>query len=323
MPGSSPKREQVALMPRGLVAENKPRPPTLPADLFKPKGSLSQCFMADPNYIWKITREVDDESPNGRRLIELGPGTGALTVGLLKRYPEMIGIELDQRAIRQLAVNAPGAHVIRTDALLVNYTKVAEIRGGPLTIIGNLPYHVTSQILFALADHSASIRKAYVTMQWEVAKRIVAKPGCKAYNTLSVAFQLYADCKLLFDIPPNAFFPRPSVNSAFVEIDFEAARERREAMEVDPRDLRNVTNTVFGHRSRMLRNSLVGLLGCHTTKIRRLPPEYEELRPHFLEPQEHVRLTQELFGKKPFPRHLRRAWRGEYGRVVRDNPSHL
>lgn len=313
-----PRRGSLNIEP--LSWAHKPKPPTLPATLFRPKQSLSQNFLADPNFIYKMTKCMDeDQDPksDGRRVLELGPGTGALTSRLYARFPQMFGIELDQRAIRQLAINVPGATVIRSDALLVNYTKLAEIRGGPLSVVGNVPFHVVTQIMFTLADHSRSVKTAHVTMQKEVAERIVARPNSKKYGILSVAFQLYADCRIMFDLPPTAFFPRPNVISSFVKFDFEAARERREALNVDPRDLRNFTNRVFRFRGKMMQNSLESILRCHSTLIDELPPEYAALRPHQIEPWEFVHLTQLIFGKKEFPKHLRRAWRGEFGRKVR------
>eukprot|EP00415_Alexandrium_ostenfeldii_P001696 UN1696 len=181
----------------------------------------------------------------------------------------MVAVELDQRAMRVLAEKAPGCTVVRSDVLLVNYTKLAEIRGGPLTVVGNLPYHVTSQILFTLADHAASVRTAHVTMQKEVAERIVARPNNKKYGILSVVFQLYCDPKILFTIPPTAFFPRPNVLSSYVKFNFEDALERRQEMNVDPRDLRNLTARAFKHRRKMMMNSLEPFLQCHTTSDQR------------------------------------------------------
>jgi len=315
-PKSRARDKSLAISPASWA--DKPRPPTLPADIFKPKQSLSQNFLADPNYVYKMVSAIEDDSPNGCQVLELGPGTGALTMRLQPRFPDMFAIELDQRAMRVLAQKVPGATVLRSDVLLVNYTKLAEIRGGPLTIVGNLPYHVTSQILFTLADHAASVRSAHVTMQKEVAERIVARPNCKKYGILSVAFQLYADPKILFHIPPTAFFPRPNVLSSYVKLNFETALERRLDLNVDPRDLRNLTNRAFRKRRKMMQNSLKPLLECHTTLIDELPPEYAKLRPEQIEPWEFVHLTQLVFGKKEFPRHLRRAWRGEFGRTVRD-----
>ncbi|CAE8611829.1 unnamed protein product, partial [Polarella glacialis] len=245
-----------------------------------------------------MVNSVQDKSPDGMRVLELGPGTGAITSRLAVRYPKMFGIELDQRAMRVLAQNVPGVSVIRSDVLLVNYTKLAEIRGGPLSIVGNLPFHVTSQILFTLADHARSIRTANVIMQKEVADRICAKPNTKKYGIPSVVFQLYADTKILFDLPPTAFFPRPNVMASCVSLDFEAAEERRNALDVDPRDLRNLTNLAFRYRRKMMGNSLAKLLQCHTTLIDELPAEYAKLRPEQIEPWEFVHLTQLFFGKK-------------------------
>ncbi|CAK9033114.1 unnamed protein product [Durusdinium trenchii] len=296
----------------------KPKPPTLPADLFKPKESLSQTFLADPNYIFKMVSALDDESEGGKRTIELGPGTGAITSRLWQRYPEMIGIEIDQRAMRVLSRTVPGATVIRSDVLMVNYTKLAELRGGPLSIVSNLPFHVASQALFTLADHADGVRSAHVILQQEVAQRLVAKPNSKKYGIPSVVFQLYADPKILFHLPPTAYFPRPNVMTSYVKLDFEAAAERRRALDVDPRDLRNLTNTVFRYRRKMMQNSLARILSCHTTLIDQLPEEYAKLRPEQIEPWEFVHLTQLVFGKKEFPKHFKRAWRGEFGRTVRD-----
>jgi len=307
----------IAVAPMSWGVE-KPRTPTLPPEIFKPKQSLSQNFLADPNYVFKMTKAVKDDSPGGKRVLELGPGTGALTMRLHKQYPEMFAVELDQRAMRVLAQNAPGVTCVRSDVLFVNYTKLAEIRGGPLTVVGNLPYHVTSQILFTLLDHHASVKTATVTMQKEVAERICARPGNKKYGIPSVAFQLYTDPKILFDIPPTAFFPRPNVISSYVEFNFEDSLERRRELNVEPRDLRNLTATAFRQRRKMMQNSLAKLLECSTTLISELPPEYAKLRPEQIEPWEFVHLTQLVFGKKQFPRHLRLAWRGEFGRTVRE-----
>lgn len=304
-PAQGQSNKQGAIQPLSWL--QKPKPPTLPADLFKPRESLSQTFLADPNYIFKMVSALDDESEGGKRMIELGPGTGAVTSRLWQRYPEMIGIEIDQRAMRVLSRSVPGATVIRSDVLLVNYTKLAELRGGPLSIVSNLPFHVASQV-----------RNAHVILQQEVAQRLVAKPNSKKYGIPSVVFQLYADPKILFHLPPTAYFPRPNVMTSYVKLDFEAAAERRRALGVDPRDLRNLTNTVFRYRRKMMQNSLSRILSCHTTLINKLPEEYAKLRPEQIEPWEFVHLTQLIFGKKEFPKHFRCAWRGEFGRTVRD-----
>eukprot|EP00435_Cladocopium_sp_Y103_P071317 s576_g37.t1 len=266
-PAQGQSNKEGAIQPLSWL--QKPKPPTLPADLFKPKESLSQTFLADPNYIFKMVSALDDESEGGKRMIELGPGTGAVTSRLWQRYPEMIGIEIDQRAMRALSRSVPGATVIRSDVLLVNYTKLAELRGGPLSIVSNLPFHVASQALFTLADHADGVRNAHVILQQEVAQRLVAKPNSKKYGIPSVVFQLYADPKILFHLPPTAYFPRPNVMTSYVKLDFEAAAERRRALGVDPRDLRNLTNTVFRYRRKMMQNSLSRILSAWLAMFQR------------------------------------------------------
>jgi 16S rRNA (adenine1518-N6/adenine1519-N6)-dimethyltransferase len=270
--------------------------------------------MADPNYVFKMVEAIQDDSPNGRRVLELGPGTGALTSRLHVRYPEMFSIELDQRAMRVLAEKVPGVTCIRSDVLLVNFTQLAEIRGGPLTITSTLPYGTTSNVLFKLLDHANAVGTVTTTMQKELADRFCARPGGKKYGIPSVIFQLYADCRRLFDIPPTAMFPRPNVMSTFVEFDFGAAKERRETMGVDPRDLKNLTKMAFRQRNKKLQNSLRELVNCHTTLLDELPLEYAHQRAAFLEPWEYVYLTQLMFGKKEFPKKLRYSWRSEFGK---------
>uniref|UniRef100_A0A7S2RTN6 rRNA adenine N(6)-methyltransferase n=1 Tax=Eucampia antarctica TaxID=49252 RepID=A0A7S2RTN6_9STRA len=136
---------------------------------------------------------------------------------------------------------------------------MAEEEGGPLNVIGNLPYYITSQILFALCDasHFNAVRSATVTMQWEVAQRIVAPTSCKAYGILSVVFQLYADCTLHFKIPPTVFYPKPKVDSALVGLHFVGPQKLRERLDgVKPTHLRRIVTTAFKQRRKTVRNGL-------------------------------------------------------------------
>lgn len=154
------------------------RPPTLPSQEFRPKQSLGQNFLSDQNYVLKICNALVDQSPNGRQVVELGPGPGALTRVLFRRYPEMLCVEIDPRAVALLTTAMPALAVVQSDVLQVDWTALAALRGGPLSIIGNLPYHITSQILFGLLDNHRAVRQAVVTMQLEVAQRITAPPRC-------------------------------------------------------------------------------------------------------------------------------------------------
>merc|ERR1711957_231671 len=215
--------------------------PTLPSGSFKPKQSLGQNFLRDGNTVLKIIKSfVSDasetliENDSGNiRAVELGPGAGALTDTLVSTFAKSDAsfqcIEIDPRSIELLRDKHPDLKVMHLDVLQVDYPSMAQEEGGPLSIIGNLPYYITSQILFALADasHYNAVRSATVTMQYEVARRIVAKTRTKDYGILSVVFQLYAECKLHFKIPPTVFYPQPKVDSALIGLHFIGPNELR------------------------------------------------------------------------------------------------
>lgn len=161
--------------------------PQLPAGKLRPKQSLGQNYLKDPNTVAKMIRAFhEDATRDGRPLnsiIELGPGAGALTDRLVDNYGTDVlqCIEIDQRAVEILNERYPNLQVHHEDVLQVNYPEMAEREGHPLVVIGNLPYYITSQILFALADasHFGAVQSATVTMQWEVAQRMVAPTSCK------------------------------------------------------------------------------------------------------------------------------------------------
>lgn len=249
--------------------------PTLPSGSFKPKQSLGQNFLRDGNTVLKIIRSfVSDasetliENDTGMiRAVELGPGAGALTDTLVSTFADTDAsfqcIEIDQRSVELLNNKHPDLKVSHLDVLQVDYPLMAQEEGGPLSIIGNLPYYITSQILFALADasHYNAVRSATVTMQYEVARRIVAETRTKDYGILSVVFQLYAECKLHFKIPPTVFYPRPKVDSALIGLHFIGPNRLRLRLGgVTPAQLRKVLTATFQQRRKTIRNSLKKLL---------------------------------------------------------------
>jgi hypothetical protein len=173
--------------------------PTLPSGAFKPKQSLGQNFLRDGNTVTKILKAFHKDATRYRatveKIVELGPGAGALTDPLVKTYGTDVlqCIEIDPRSVELLAEKHPKLLVRHQDVLQVDYPKMAQEVGQPLVVFGNLPYYITSQILFALADasHFGAVDCATVTMQWEVAQRMVASIKTKDYGILSVVFQLY------------------------------------------------------------------------------------------------------------------------------------
>lgn len=212
------------------------RPFTLPPGQHRPKQSLGQNYLSDQNYVLKICDAFQDDSQDGHRVVEIGPGLGALTRVLLRKYPKMTAIEIDERSIKILKEKLPELQVIHQDVLQFDWAKMAEEKGGKLNVIANLPYYITSQVLFGLADAHKSINKAVVTMQWEVGERVTAQPGNKDYGIPSVVFQLYGKTHLNFKIPPKVFFPVPKVDSALVTIDFSQPHHRLHL--VEPEHLR-------------------------------------------------------------------------------------
>ncbi len=210
----------------------KDRPFTLPPGLYKPKQSLGQNFLSDQNYVLKIVDAFSDNSLGGKRVLEIGPGPGALTRKLIERYPNMTAVEVDPRGVEFLNRKLPQlTNLINMDILQFDWAQAAVDKGGPINVIANLPYSIVSQVLFGLADAHKAVSKAVVTMQLEVAERVTATPACKDYGIPSVIFQLYGETKINFHIPPKVFYPVPAVDSALVTIDF--TRPHKELHTVD------------------------------------------------------------------------------------------
>jgi 16S rRNA (adenine1518-N6/adenine1519-N6)-dimethyltransferase len=224
---------------------------------FRPKQSLGQHFLRAPNTARKIAGALHAEA--GDAVVEIGPGDGALTEVLLEKHPGLLALELDQRAVRALRdrfpeKQHPALDVREADATETDWPALAQKKGAPLHVIGNLPYNVTSPILFALLDARSCLAEAVLTMQKEVAERLTAEPRTKAYGIPSVLAQLWCAPELCFDVSPHVFSPQPRVNSAVVRLDFQA--ETDAAQRVDDDWLRRVVRTAFGKRRKMLRNSL-------------------------------------------------------------------
>ncbi len=219
--------------------------------MITPKKSLGQNFLRDPNTIRKIADAV--QAPPGAPVVEIGPGMGAMTAELLRRHPHLVALEVDERAVAHLNKTLPGLDVRHRDVLDADWAALAAELGGPLYVAGNLPYYITSPILFSLVDARTHVREAVVMMQLEVAERLVALPRTKAYGILSVVFQRYADIKLLFRVPPTVFFPRPDVTSAVVRLAF---RPDAPPPSAEEDFFRQVVRAAFNQRRKTLHNSL-------------------------------------------------------------------
>ncbi len=254
--------------------------------MITPKKSLGQNFLRDPNTIRKIAGSVS--APEGAPVVEIGPGTGAMTAVLLETYPKLVALEVDERAIAHLRETLPGLDVRHADVLEADWPALARELGGPLYVVGNLPYYITSPILFGLVDSRAVLREAVVMMQREVAERLVALPRTKAYGILSVVFQRYAEVKLLFNVPPTVFFPRPDVTSAVVRLRFKT--DTAPPGEAEDH-FRTVVRAAFNQRRKTLHNALSAWTRAQGLA---LPEDWAKRRAETLTPDEFFALSEYL-----------------------------
>ncbi len=263
----------------------------------RPKKSLGQHFLTDREVVHRIVEAVG--APQGARVVEIGPGEGALTGDLLARYPDLVALEVDAEAIAHLGRRFPALDVRQADVLEANWPALAGMGDGQggaaqapttspsLFVVGNLPYYITSPILFALLDARRVVARAVVMVQREVADRLVAPPGSKTYGTLSVYFSLYARAEKVLDVAPGCFRPPPAVESAVVALDFAPVEPPDVAFDA----LQRTVRAAFGQRRKMLRNSLGPLARAAGVD---LPDWAATLRPEAVSPADFVRLARHL-----------------------------
>jgi 16S rRNA (adenine1518-N6/adenine1519-N6)-dimethyltransferase len=257
----------------------------------RPRKRLGQHFLRDPNVIAKIVASIRPDL--GDRVVEIGPGLGAITEPLLMQSPDMIAVEIDERAVEELRARFPTLDVRHQDVLKMSWTELAEA-DRRLYVVGNLPYNITTPILFSLYDIAPSVNEVVVMMQLEVARRLVAVPRTKAYGILSVATQLVGLPEILFRVSRHVFEPKPAVESAVVRIRFVVQPEddsgTRDPAKPDAAFVRTVIRTAFNQRRKTLRNSLAGLLSTD----RPLPDTWSGKRAEELPPSEFVELARFL-----------------------------
>ncbi len=218
---------------------------------FLPKKSLGQNFLIDENVLRKIVRAIDPQRED--HFVEIGPGLGALTKYLLEAGSRCHAIEIDQRLTPHLQSefgHHPQFTFLRADFREVDLKQLAKEK--KLRLVGNIPYHITSHLVFTAFAQREVLQDMFLTVQREVAERIVAVPGGKEYGILSVVSQTFARTALLFVISPHVFRPKPEVDSAVVCWHFQAP-----PLPVhDERFYIQMIKTVFGQRRKTLRRSL-------------------------------------------------------------------
>ncbi len=253
---------------------------------------FGQHFLHDRSVIGRIVQAVSPVA--GERVVEIGPGRGALTFALLERLPMLDAVEIDRDLAAQLALDPRAAGRLRLhvgDALATDYLALRG-DGPPLRIVGNLPYNISTPLLFHLLHQRGAVADMYFMLQKEVVDRMVARPGIKAYGRLSVMLAAHAEVRRLFDVGPGSFKPPPKVWSSVVHVrpigapafDFggDAA-------------LRTLVTTAFSHRRKTLKNGLQDLLSVEEITACGIDPA---LRPEVLEPAQFGRLAASLHGRR-------------------------
>ena len=248
---------------------------------FRTKKSLGQHFLTDNNVIFKILKSVDAEE--GDRVIEIGPGTGALTKWMAKSISDLHVIELDQRAVEVLKNEIDNITIHQQDVLKVNWEDIVD-PDKKNVVVGNLPYYITSPILFDLLENRGLFDEAVLMMQKEVAERLVAEPSSKAYGIMSVQTQLFCTPEILFDVAPGSFNPPPRVNSSVIKLKFD-----KPDLSFSDDTLKNVVRTAFNQRRKKLSNSLKPILGDN------LPDgfNYDDRADHW-SPETYAKLSEHL-----------------------------
>jgi 16S rRNA (adenine1518-N6/adenine1519-N6)-dimethyltransferase len=257
--------------------------------VFQPKKSLGQNFLTDPN----IARKIVDEmclSPDDV-VLEIGPGKGVLTALLLPRVRHLIAVEIDSRAVEYLRARyqEQSLTILEDDILNVDLEQLSSHHQAPLRVIGNIPYYITAPILFHLIDHRQVIRDVQMMMQREVAQRIIAQPRTKQYGILSVTCRYVGTPEILFPVSPNAFFPKPHVESAVARLTFIKRQTENSDEEFV---LRQIVRGTFGKRRKTLRNGLKSL-GIDETILRECGFDLD-LRPEALTVEDYISLTRSL-----------------------------
>ena len=225
----------------------------------RPRKRFGQNFLHDPAVIGKIVQAINPQP--GDRLVEIGPGQGAITLPLLTAAGRLQVVELDRDLLAPLADKCREAGELAihsADALTFDFCKLAA--GEPLRVVGNLPYNISTPLLFHLLDQHGCIRDMHFMLQKEVVQRMAAQPGGRDWGRLSVMLQYRCRVSALFTIGPGAFKPPPKVESAFVRL------EPYDKPIVDVNDEKLFSELVrqaFSQRRKTLRNTLRGLLDAN------------------------------------------------------------
>lgn len=230
-----------------------------------PRKRFGQHFLVDEGTIHAIVNAINPKAHE--QLVEIGPGLGALTRPLLERMPHLHVVELDRDIIARLKKEYPAERLTihEGDALKFDFGNL----GKPIRVCGNLPYNISSPLLFHLMDYANSITDMTFMLQKEVVDRMVAEPSTPAYGRLSVMLQRRFHMEWLLDVPPAAFDPPPKVDSAVVRL---IPKAPGTYPELDEHRFAEIVAAAFSQRRKTLRNTLGKLIGEEAFKATGIDP---------------------------------------------------
>lgn len=223
---------------------------------FKFKKSLGQNFLIDANILDKILTGAEINRDDN--ILEIGPGIGSLTQGLCKRAGKVVAIEIDRRLLPILdetLEDYDNVHIVNGDILDIDLNELTANYFGnrPFKVVANLPYYITSPIIMTFLESDLSYTDLVVMVQTEVAERIVASPGTKAYGSLTVAVQYYTEAKIISKVPASVFMPPPKVGSAVIRL------SKRDSLPLEHDGSRlffQVVKAAFSKRRKTILNAL-------------------------------------------------------------------
>jgi len=226
----------------------------------KARKRFGQNFLHDQNIIDKIIRAVNPKS--SQNVIEIGPGQGALTYPLLQTLGHLNAVEIDRDLIKilnQQSTKYGELTIHEGDALKFNFSQLIDTKDkdNKLRLVGNLPYNISTPIIFHLLEFIDTIHDMHFMLQKEVVERMAAEPNSKTYGRLSIMLQWYCDVEYLFDIPPGAFNPPPKVTSSLVRL---IPKTKSLAILKDSQQFARLVNKAFQQRRKTLRNILKNYL---------------------------------------------------------------
>jgi 16S rRNA (adenine1518-N6/adenine1519-N6)-dimethyltransferase len=216
----------------------------------RPLKKFGQNYLTDPNILRKIVEEIDPTAEDN--IIEIGPGLGALTEILLHKVPTITAVEIDNRVGEILRRRFKGIELITEDFLKTDLNTIYARKDKKLRITGNIPYNLTSPILFRMIENNHIIKDSVLMMQIEVAQRIISKKGTKEYGILSVLLNHFCEIKLCFKVSPNVFNPRPKVWSAVMHFYL----KENDMTDLEKKTFIQTVKAAFGNRRKTLKNSL-------------------------------------------------------------------